>query len=97
MRQFTQLDRLINLEFVDVDSRLSTLERILPIGSMFLWSGVQPPLSYLWCDGTEYAIEEFPTLFSTLENRGGTPSSNSKFKVPNISVGNLRYIIKANQ
>lgn len=100
MRKYTQQDtydsKSINLEFGDVDSRITLLEKNDPVGVLKLWSGVSPPPGYLWCDGTEYAVEEYPQLFDTMEFRGGTPIGGAgKFVVPSLTVGNFRYIVKA--
>lgn len=94
MRIYTHKDTALEQEFNSIEKRIVSLENNLPVGIILLWSGVTPPSSFVWCDGTEYAIDEYPLISSILENRGGTPSSNSKFKVPNLTEGNLRYIIK---
>lgn len=98
-RQYKQENPTVDLEFQDVDSRLSSLEldEKVKVGSMLLWCGGPIPNKWLSCDGKSYAIATYPELFKVLERRAGTPSpaSESNFKVPDVTVGSFRFIIRA--
>ena len=70
MRRFSQKDSLIDQEFTAVDNKLTAVERQVPVGIIFIWSGIQPPPGYLWCDGAEYGVEEYPLLLMLLKIDG---------------------------
>ena len=71
----------------------------VPIGQVFLWPAVMPfsygselqakaaPSGYLFCNGAEVLISEFPDLYTTIDNGGdifGAPSDGLHFVLPNF-------------
>lgn len=97
-RIYTQTDVRVNREFDYFDERVSRLEQNpIPVGGMLLWSGGPIPRGFLSCDGSSYAVGRYPKLFEVLERRGPTPTPDSEdnFAVPDVTVGNFRFIIKA--
>ena len=57
------------------------------IGSILLWGGDDignlTSDGYLWCDGTDHDIDNYPKLFEVIGNTYGT-SASGKFKVPDL-------------
>jgi microcystin-dependent protein len=64
-----------------------------PAGTVRAWAGkgASPPVGYLFCDGTEYAKAEYPSLYTILLDtnspyypRFGSTSNSDRFKVPDM-------------
>lgn len=57
------------------------------IGSILLWGGDDidnlTSDGYLWCNGTDHDIGDYPKLFEVIGNTYGT-SPSGKFKVPDL-------------
>lgn len=62
--------------------------QIMPIGTIIPHAGIQLLNTFLngWlrCDGSEYDINSYPDLARMLGNTYGTPSVNTKFRVPDL-------------
>ena len=55
------------------------------IGEIKMWAGNTIPQGWLLCDGSEVSKTTYPRLFAAIGNLWGTPSSSSKFKLPNFT------------
>lgn len=55
-----------------------------PVGSIIAYGGITPPSGWLICAGQEINRVDYAELFSIIGTTFGTPSSNSKFKVPDL-------------
>lgn len=58
------------------------------IGSILLWGGDNldnlTSTGYLWCNGGEHDIDDYPKLFEVIGNTYGTSGTAGKFKVPDL-------------
>jgi microcystin-dependent protein len=57
-------------------------------GSIIMWvgnSGNRGPVGYLYCDGSEYLIEQYNALYNVIKNMYGGNSGNGTFCVPNMT------------
>lgn len=54
------------------------------IGEIKMWSFNWAPRGWLLCDGSEVLVSQNQALFALLGNAFGTPSSNTKFKLPDL-------------
>ena len=63
------------------------LNKVLPVGSILPYTSttLPPDGNFLPCDGTERLKTDFPELATLLGNTYGTPSTSSKFKLPNLN------------
>jgi len=57
-----------------------------PIGTIIMWPGANLPAGYLFCDGTSFSQQDYPELFSIL-NQAKTPDLRDHFVrgAPNMS------------
>lgn len=64
----------------------------VPVGTVIDWCGdpLNTPSGYLICDGGEYLRTDQPALFAIIGTRFGRPSTDLKFKVPDL-MGRVRY------
>lgn len=98
-RIYRQKDRDVDLEFLEVDKRISALEGFeIPVGGMLLWASktLSPPNNYLKCDGQSYSTKTYPELFRILQRDGGTPTPDTEenFMVPNLTQSGFHYIVR---
>lgn len=64
---------------------MMNIQYSMPIGSIIPFGGnTTIPTGYLECNGDEVSKTEYPELFSVIGNSFGTPSSDSKFKLPDL-------------
>tara|TARA_B100000900_G_C20594096_1_gene722689 strand:+ start:2699 stop:3247 length:549 start_codon:yes stop_codon:yes gene_type:complete len=58
------------------------------IGSILLWGGDNldnlTSTGYLWCNGGEHDIDDYPKLFQVIGNTYGTSGTAGKFIVPDL-------------
>jgi microcystin-dependent protein len=57
---------------------------LLPAGMILPYAGTTFGKDCLVCNGQEYSREDFSELFSAIGVAWGTPSDNTKFKVPDL-------------
>jgi microcystin-dependent protein len=55
-----------------------------PSGSIAFYAGVNTPSGWLACDGTAYAQNSFPLLYSVLGTTYNTTASGNQFNVPDM-------------
>lgn len=55
-----------------------------PIGSIIPYGGATAPAGWFICDGTELVRATYPELFAVIGTSFGTPSDNTKFKLPDL-------------
>ena len=55
-----------------------------PIGTILPFGSNNIPSSFLLCDGTELNRADYPELFAVIGTSFGTPSANTKFKLPDL-------------
>lgn len=55
-----------------------------PIGSIIPYGGATAPTGWFICDGTELVRATYPELFAVIGTSFGTPSDNTKFKLPDL-------------
>lgn len=55
-----------------------------PIGSIIPYGGATAPAGWFICDGTELVRSTYPELFAVIGTNFGTPSDNTKFKLPDL-------------
>lgn len=61
-----------------------TLYADSPIGSIIPYGGATAPAGWFICDGTELVRATYPELFAVIGTSFGTPSDNTKFKLPDL-------------
>jgi microcystin-dependent protein len=61
-----------------------TLYADSPIGSIIPYGGSTAPAGWFICDGTELVRTTYPELFAVIGTSFGTPSDNTKFKLPDL-------------
>ena len=54
-------------------------------GEIKMWAGDAIPYGWLLCDGSEVSKTDYPELYGAIGDLWGTPSSSSKFKLPNLT------------
>ena len=62
----------------------STAYADAPIGAIYPYGGSTAPQGFLICDGTELLRTEYPALFAVIGTSFGTPSDETKFKLPDL-------------
>lgn len=71
-----------------VDSINDLHSRLLPVGSVLPFGGAaaEVPEGFLLCDGAEYAIEDYPELFASIQHTyiKETNADATKFNVPDM-------------
>jgi microcystin-dependent protein len=73
----------IGLRRITKEKFISNIPTV-PIGAVFPFAGTLPPAGYLWCDGSELAINEFTRLFNSIGETYGTPSAPGRFRLPDL-------------
>lgn len=63
--------------------QLQNLTMAIPVGSILLWPGVDPPSGYLLCDGAEELRSDWPKLFEIVGTTFGAASGDT-FTLPNL-------------
>jgi len=63
--------------------QVHNLERAMPVGSIILWSGDNPPDGWLLCDGAEELRVDWPELFALIGTSFGAASGDT-FTLPNL-------------
>lgn len=67
------------------NTTMMSIQYSMPIGSIIPFGGnTSIPTGYLECNGDEVSKTDYPELFSVIGNSFGTPSSESKFKLPDL-------------
>lgn len=61
-----------------------TLYADAPVGSIQAFGGSSAPSGWLLCHGQELNRSDYPELFSVIGTAFGTPSANTKFKLPDL-------------
>lgn len=56
----------------------------MAVGTIVPFGGSSSVDGFLLCDGSEYDREDYPELFEVIGTSFGTPSANTKFKVPDL-------------
>ena len=62
----------------------STVFSDAPLGAIYPYAGTTIPASFMLCDGTELLRTEYPALFAVIGTSFGTPSDDTKFKLPDL-------------
>lgn len=62
----------------------STIYADGPVGAIYPYGGSTAPQGFLICDGTELLRTEYPALFAVIGTSFGTPSDDTKFKIPDL-------------
>lgn len=72
----------------------SVIDKDNPIGSILAFAGIREniPIGWLLCDGSELEKNEYSELEKILQNNWGQPSSDTKFKLPNLQGQFLRGV-----
>lgn len=76
------------------------LSQVLPIGSLLLWPGVDPPDKYVEADGESYSrLGEMANLYLVIGTLYGAGTGTMTFNVPKLDPPdskqpNIRYVIK---
>lgn len=64
----------------------------VPTGGMVTYWGDEVPDGWLECDGSEVLRADYPALFAVIGTTFGVPSSETKFKLPDLSDRFVRYM-----
>lgn len=64
----------------------------VPTGGMVTYWGNEVPDGWLECDGSEVLRADYPALFAVIGTTFGAPSSDTKFKLPDLRDRFVRYI-----
>ena len=67
-----------------------TLYADTPVGTIQAFGGTAIPTGWLLCDGTELNRTDYPDLFAVIGTSFGTPSANTKFKLPDLRESTLK-------
>ena len=65
-----------------MEATLAATAYTLPTGSIAYYGGEVCPSGWLECNGAEYLIETYQALYWVCRELWGTPSTGTKFKVP---------------
>ena len=61
-----------------------TLYADAPVGAIVPYGGTTAPSGFFICNGTELNRADYPELFAVIGTAFGTPSANTKFKLPDL-------------
>lgn len=77
-------DTIDPVKKITVGNFISSLPSI-PIGSVIPFAGHTPPVGWLLCDGSEYSIRDYQSLYNVIGNLhdGGNPRLG-RFKIPDL-------------
>lgn len=64
----------------------------VPTGGMVTYWGDEVPDGWLECDGSEVLRADYPALFAVIGTTFGVPSSETKFKLPDLRDRFVRYM-----
>ena len=64
----------------------------VPTGGMVTYWGEEVPDGWLECDGSEVLRADYPALFAVIGTAFGAPSSDTKFKLPDLKDRFVRYM-----
>ena len=64
----------------------------VPTGGMVTYWGDEVPDGWLECDGSEVLRADYPALFAVIGTTFGAPSSDTKFKLPDLKDRFVRYM-----
>lgn len=64
----------------------------VPTGGMVTYWGNEVPDGWLECDGSEVLRADYPALFAVIGTTFGAPSSDTKFKLPDLRDRFVRYM-----
>lgn len=67
-----------------------TLYSDAPVGCVLAFCGVIAPSGWFICDGSELNRDDFPELFNVIGTAFGTPSANTKFKLPDLRESTIK-------
>lgn len=67
-----------------------TLYSDAPVGCVLAFCGVIAPSGWFICDGSELNRADFPELFNVIGTAFGTPSANTKFKLPDLRESTIK-------
>lgn len=56
----------------------------LPVGTILMWSGAQPPTGFLVCDGTALKRSDYAALFAVVGVTYGAGDGSTTFNLPNL-------------
>ena len=68
----------------DESAKPLTLYADMAVGTIVPFGGSTSVNGFLLCDGSEYNRTDYPELFEVIGTSFGTPSANTKFKVPDL-------------
>lgn len=68
----------------DEPTKIIPLYADMAIGTIVPFGGSTSVDGFLLCDGSEYNRTDYPELFEVIGTSFGTPSANTKFKVPDL-------------
>ncbi|MDO4221629.1 MAG: phage tail protein [Akkermansia sp.] len=74
-----------------IATALSTAINV-PTGGMVTYWGDEVPDGWLECDGSEVLRADYPALFAVIGTAFGAPSSDTKFKLPDLRDRFVRYM-----
>lgn len=92
--------KLTNVKNGVLPGDAANISQILPIGSIFLWAGIDTPANCKDTDGLSYSrLGEMADLYQVIGTLYGTGSGSMTFQVPlidppNPSIPTVRYVIK---
>lgn len=68
----------------DEPTKIIPLYADMAVGTIVPFGGSTSVDGFLLCDGSEYNRTDYPELFEVIGTSFGTPSANTKFKVPDL-------------
>ena len=98
----TRIPNGIPLTYQQMDNNLTTLQHLVPVGSIIMWGMDTLPATYLECDGSSLVIPTDPSdnqyelyqVLGTYYNHAGTPGG--EFSVPDSRGGFYRHLDTVN-
>lgn len=80
-----QYDAALSGGTIDENQLYLTPEPRFPIGTIEMYGGTTAPTGWLICDGSEYAIADYPALYAVIGGNFGSASDTDHFLVPDFS------------
>ena len=76
------------------DAMLESLrnEKEIRVGTVVDYFGPEPRDGWLWCDGAEHDIDDWPELYEIIADKFGGDDDRSRFRVPDYRGMELSFV-----
>ena len=65
----------------------SSINLLVPTGTIIIWSAPNPPAGYLVCNGAAISRTTYESLFQVIGTTWGAGDGNTTFNIPNLTFG----------